>query len=88
MCAIKAVETYEADILLLSWPPCGDAIVEEVAQLWHGEVIYIGGARGGHCATDKFFDTFVVKKVQPLPSWRGIHDRLMMGEFNGKRPNS
>jgi hypothetical protein len=80
--AIKAVRSYDMEVILISWPNFGDPIgaktLDFALQVGFKYVIYIGEMDGGCCATDEFFDilrkkTKRIQNIEMLNFW-GIHD--------------
>jgi hypothetical protein len=80
--AIKAIRTYDKDVLLMSWCPYGDSIgtktLKFALQTGFKYIIYIGEGHGGCCATDEFFDilekmTKKIKNVEMKSFW-GVCD--------------
>jgi hypothetical protein len=80
--AIKAVRTYDKEVLLMSWPnyrkQIGAETLKFALQLGFRYIIYIGEGKDGCCATDEFFDTLLkmtkeIKSIEMLNFW-GIHD--------------
>ena len=71
------------DILLVSWPPYGNAEAGLALERWPVEkpVIYIGEQQGDCCADDHFFDVFDLDNADTIPMayWDGIHDRCYVG---------
>lgn len=74
-----------AEVLLISWPPCGDAVIVQAAAAWGGTrpIIYIGEGEGGRNAPQRFFDRFVpsLDLDLPLKSWHGFHDSVLIGHY-------
>ena len=80
--AIKAVRTYDKEVLLISWPPytnpIGAKVLKFALELGFKYIIYIGEGDDGCCATDEFFEilaskTEEVKSIEMLRFW-GIWD--------------
>ncbi|MFO1431805.1 MAG: hypothetical protein U1F76_16985 [Candidatus Competibacteraceae bacterium] len=87
LAAVEAVRTFneQADILLVSWPPCGDTVICRAAEEW-GErrpIIYIGEFRGGRNAPEKFFNAFqLIDGLKfSLKSWHGFYDAAYAGYY-------
>lgn len=81
--AIEAVKQFqERDVLLVSWSPYEDEIVNLVCEHWNKPIIYIGEESGCN-VPDSFFERFEVEDSVnlPLPTWRGIHDKILIGEY-------
>lgn len=80
------VESPDADILLVSWPPYGKPDVVKACRAWsaQGPIVYIGEGHGGCNAPDEFFEHFMVNDDAPeidIPQWWGLHDILLIGEW-------
>lgn len=80
--AVEAVTVaHPARTLLLSWPPYGDPLAEQVLRAYGGErVIFIGEGEGGCTGTDEFFamlikDFDVVAAHIPV-QYFGLHDTV------------
>lgn len=84
--AENAVVKIPADILIVSWPPYGDATIIKVCDTWGADrpIVYIGEDEGGCDAPDEFFERFkrLDEPVIPLVSWDGIHDQVMVGYWS------
>ena len=83
--ALDAIAAYpDAEILLMSWPPYEGKITVEIAHAWGSDrpLVYIGEDKYGCNATDKFFALFreTVSLDVPMMYWRGLHDRVQIGE--------
>lgn len=83
--ARAAVRRYGAsrDVLLVSWPPMEDVIVE-VCDLWGTDrpIVYIGEDEGGCTACDAFFARFVEDEdapAIPMLAWPMVHDTVHIG---------
>jgi hypothetical protein len=82
--ASEAIQTINADILIVSWPPLGSDAIVKACEVWGSEkpIIYIGENQGGCNATDAFFDRFKLIPNHPnipIKSWNGIHDYVRIG---------
>jgi len=86
--ALEAVKTFgnEVEVLLVSWPPCGDEAICRAAEAWGGDrpIIYIGESCGGRNAPEDFFKWFhVLEDLNfPLQSWYGFHDAVLVGHYH------
>lgn len=81
-----AVKKYDADILIVSWPPYGEFDICRICETWGRErpVVYIGEGKGGCNAPDEFWNHFKQIENQPnipLMAWRGIHDYVFIGNY-------
>lgn len=87
----KAVQTFEADILLVSWPPYDqDRALISACIEWGTKkpVVFIGESEGGCTASDKFFDIFHRTEDVPefsMMSWPYIHDWVQVGKLHLRR---
>lgn len=85
--ALEAVAAYpEREVLIVSWPPCGEEAVVEACRAWGQErpIVYIGEGQGGCNAPDNFFDHFWELADAPsfdLMAWPGLHDDVMIGHW-------
>lgn len=80
--AVRAVQTFDANILLLSYPPYLDKKVENVLKLTScSKLVYIGEGQGGNCATHTFFDMFTPYDVWEMPNWPGYHSVIMFADL-------
>lgn len=67
--------------LLLSWPPYGADLGEQVARSFRGQrLIYIGESEGASCGTDEMFDYFdeafnLAAERTPV-QWSGMYDEI------------
>lgn len=80
--SLEAVLQYNADILLVSWPPRGDETWTATVRLWGNDkpIVYIGEGCGGYNAPDSFFEKFEALDVHiPLQSWTGLNDTVEIG---------
>lgn len=82
--ALEAIATFDADILLISWPPYEDDAILAACRLWGGEkpIIYIGEGKGGCNAPGEFFKHFESINDHPvidMMAWDGIHDTVRIG---------
>jgi hypothetical protein len=82
--AMEAIKAHpEAEVLLVSWPPCGDAAVVKACEVWGDSrpIVYIGEADGGCNAPEAFWQHFVGEQRRDIPllSWPGIHDGVYVG---------
>jgi len=77
------VQHPEAEVLLVSWPPYADPIIEQVAEVWGTErpIIYIGEAKGGCTATEVFCTQLHIVEKLEIPHWPGLHDEVMIGNY-------
>lgn len=82
--AITAVSVYpDAEVLLVSWPPYNNPVIEQVAEKWGAKrpIVYVGEACGGCTATEIFCKHFRVIEKLKIPRWPGIHDEVMAGHY-------
>lgn len=81
--AVSAIETYGSicDTLLISWPPYNDKSVLKVADLWKGNVVYIGEWAGGACAVDEYFQRLNVDAAWQMDNWMEQHSAIYFGRF-------
>jgi len=86
--AENAIRKYaDAEVLIVSWPPCNGHEIIRVAEIWgRGRpLVYIGEGGGGCNAPEGFFEHF--KELDndhpdiPLYSWDGIHDHVWIGHW-------
>ena len=71
---ISAIEKYDADVLIMSWPPYGEKIASSALKAFlnknpNGEIIYIGETRKGCTADNEFFELIEKNnlKMEELP---------------------
>ena len=80
--AVAAVQTFNTDILLMSYPPYLDATVERVLENTTAKkLIYIGEGKDGNCATRKFFDMFTPHTIWQMPNWPGQHSVILFANL-------
>ena len=82
--ALTAITRHpEAEILLVSWPPYADKVIELLAEAWGSErpIIYIGEDRGGCTATEMFCMQLQITKSMKIPCWPSLHDEVMIGHY-------
>ncbi len=84
---LEAIEKYDADVLIMSWPTYNASIASESLKAFldknpNGEVLYIGENKGG-CTADWEFFEYIEKnnlKMEELPvkyeSLIDIHDKV------------
>lgn len=58
---LSAIEKFDADVLIMSWPPFDDPIAANALEKFidknpNGEIIYIGESEGGCTADNRFFE--------------------------------
>lgn len=89
--ALEAISKYNADILIISWPPYTDIAAYNVAKKFTdknpgGIIFYIGELQGGCCAEDNFFDLLMiddsVKPINNFISYYCINDRAVFMKKN------
>lgn len=82
--AIAALKKYGAyNVLMLSWPPCGDKMASNSLKTFNGnKSIFIGEGKGGCTGDDEFFDILSDnwKQIElvAIPRWFAIHDYLSL----------
>lgn len=84
MDGLAAVNTYEAQVLIVSWPPYEGRDIISICDAWGTDklIVFIGEPKFGCTACDEFYDRFDVLPVDiPMPSHYGIHDRVMVGRW-------
>ncbi len=82
--ALAAIACHpEAEVLLVSWPPYADPVIESLAEAWGTErpIVYIGEACGGCTATEPFCAQLQVTDRLIIPRWPGFHDEVLMGNY-------
>jgi uncharacterized UPF0146 family protein len=82
--ALAAVKNYsDAEILLVSWPPYKNQIIERVVKEWGMErpIVYIGEPLGGCTATEIFCRNLRVFKRIKIPCWPGLQDEVAIGRY-------
>ncbi len=82
MDALEAVTAYEADCLVVSWPPYTEEHIVVVCNAWGTTrpIVYIGEGEGGCCACDAFFAQMNMEAVEVgMAQWDGLHDRVYLG---------
>jgi len=84
--AVEHADDFDADILIVSWPPYGDDTVCTACDAWKIEkpIVYIGEGDGGCNAPDRFWQHFEMLDDAPdipLMSWDGIHDHIFIGHY-------
>jgi hypothetical protein len=81
----EAVQKYNTNIIMMSWPPCDDPLAFDVLSIFKGnKLIFVGEGKGGCTANSDFFQLLdknwtLVKEID-IPKWAGIHDRLYLYE--------
>ncbi len=83
--AVEAVERFEADVLIISWPPYGCDKILHVMNTWGTErpVVYIG--EFGGCNAPEEFSTFfdLIDDLRfGMPHHDMIHDDVFAGYWN------
>ena len=94
MDGLEAIKKYEADILILAWPPYGEPIARDAAKAFFeknpkGQILYVGEAKSGCTASDEFFnflnkegaDFRFLENVKYEPLF-GIHDAFYLLSLN------
>ena len=83
--AISAVKKYDADVLIVSWPPYEDRTICDVCDIWGTKkpIVYIGEGLGGCCAVSEFFENYKEDESVSisLPQWLYIHDYITIGNW-------
>lgn len=82
MDAIKAAQSLQAEILLVSWPPYTEETIVQACEAWGTKrpIIYIGEGNGGCTACDEFHERFEqIDEHIHMPSFAGIHDHVQIG---------
>jgi hypothetical protein len=84
MNAIDAINTFDADILIISWPPYDKPDAYKAMVEWGDKlpIVYIGEDCGGCTADDDFHNHFVKYDINfYMPQWNYIHDYVFIGRY-------
>lgn len=94
MDGLEAIKKYEADVLILAWPPYDEPIARDAAKAFFeknpkGQILYVGESVGGCTASDDFFSflnkegaDFRFLESVKYKSLYGIHDAFYLLSLN------
>ena len=82
-CATEAVADSDADILLMSWPPYQDTVIDRISDLWgYSRTVICVGEKKGATGTVEWWDRFDIQHTIEVPQWSGIYDRCYIGRIS------